>query len=90
MPDTPDPNDKKLLPDPNTWIYVAYQKLRSRIAECVDPLDAYLKTFDKFNAEYKLDPDAVIANFDNPDDPKDSGELRSAVINNRKQAEALT
>jgi len=89
MPDSPDPNDKKQLPDPNTWIYVAYQKLRSRIAECVDPLDAYLKTFDKFNAEYKLDPEAVIKQFDNPEDPKDSGELRGAVIANRRQADAL-
>jgi hypothetical protein len=72
MPELPDPADKKQLPDPNAWIYSAYERLRSKIADCVKPLDDYLKTFDKFNAEYKLDPLAVIAQFDNPDDPKDS------------------
>jgi hypothetical protein len=35
MPDAPDPADKRQLPDPNAWIYSAYEKLRSKIADCV-------------------------------------------------------
>lgn len=44
MPEKPDPLDKKQLPDPNTWIYEAYTKLRNKISEAIDPLDEYLKT----------------------------------------------
>lgn len=61
MPESPDPNDKKQLPDPNTWIYIAFAKLRSKIAECVEPLEKYLKTFTRFDGEYKLDPEKTIA-----------------------------
>jgi len=56
MPDVPDHNDKRALPDENTWIYVAYEKLEKKISESIEPLNAYLKTLKKYDAEYKLDP----------------------------------
>lgn len=56
MPKKPDPANKKELPDPNTWIYEAYTKLRTKIAETIEPLDQYLNTLKKYSAEFKLDP----------------------------------
>jgi hypothetical protein len=46
LPDTPDPNNKKLLNDENEWVYNAYMKLRTKVFESVDPLAEYLKTYD--------------------------------------------
>jgi hypothetical protein len=56
MPDLPDPNDKRQLPDENTWIYEAYTKLRSKILQTIEPLDQYLATLAKYKNEFKLDP----------------------------------
>jgi hypothetical protein len=39
MPEAPDPNDKKALPDPNAWIYQSYSKLRAKIVETIEPLE---------------------------------------------------
>ncbi len=52
MPDAPDKNDKKSLPDENTWIYIAYERLEKKISESIEPLEKYLKTLYKFKAEY--------------------------------------
>jgi hypothetical protein len=46
MPPTPDPENKKLLPDENAWVYTEYVRLRTKIFESVDPLGEYLKTYD--------------------------------------------
>lgn len=60
MPETPDASDLKLLPDPNTWVFEAYQKLRDKISDTIEPLEKYLATLKKYSPEYKLDPKAVI------------------------------
>ena len=64
MPEVPDPANKKLLPDENTWVYEEYNRLRQRIAETVDPLVQYLETFQVFTEEYKLDPEKLITELD--------------------------
>jgi hypothetical protein len=46
MPTIPDPENKKLLPDENAWVYTEYVRLRTKIFESVDPLGEYLKTYD--------------------------------------------
>jgi len=71
MPEKPDPNDKKQLPDENTWIYEAYTKLRSAILETIEPLDQYLATLNKYKTEFKLDPAKTIAQMDDDENPTD-------------------
>ena len=90
MPEKPDPSDKKLLPDPNTWIYVAYSELRTKICECIDPLQAYLATFKKHQKEYTLDPVAYVKAMDDEENPPEAEALRKDVIFHRKEAERLT
>jgi len=34
-PDEPDPNDKKLLPDENAWVYESYIKLREALEKAI-------------------------------------------------------
>ena len=85
MPEAPDPANKKLLPDENTWVYEEYNRLRQQIAETVDPLNTYIETFKVFADEYKLDPAAVIADLDDDDNPPDVLQLEKDVIFHRKE-----
>lgn len=80
MPEKPDPNDKRQLPDPNTWIYEAFQKLRENILQTIDPLEAYLETLKKYSSEYKLDPQAIIRVLDDDENPPEAEALRKDVI----------
>lgn len=89
MPDAPDPNDKRALPDENTWIYVAYERLEKKISEAIEPLEQYLKTLYKFKAEYLLDPVAVIAKLDDDENPPEAEALRKDIVFHKKEAERL-
>jgi HAMP domain-containing protein len=89
MPDVPDKNDKKSLPDENTWIYVAFERLEKKISESIEPLEQYLKTLHKFKAEYQLDPVAIIAKLDDDENPPEAETLRKDIIFHKKEAERL-
>lgn len=89
MPEKPDPANKKLLPDPNTWIFEAFDKLRTAIQQVVEPLHAYLDTLKKYKSEYVLDPFKVIKDLDDDDNPPEAETLRKGVIMHRADAERL-
>jgi len=88
-PIVPDPADKRLLPDPNTWIYEAYQKLNSRLSETLAPLEQYLATLKKYSAEFKLDPQAIIKVFDDEENPPEADALKKDVLLHQKEAARL-
>lgn len=92
LPEKPDPANKKLLPDENTWVYEEYDRLRRRISETVEPLTEYIATFKAFQEEYKLDPDKLIAELDDPENPPDAAavtQLQKDVNFHRQEAERL-
>ena len=59
-PDEVDPLDKRSLPDENAWVFDEYFRLRDKLEEAIKPLEAYIRTYDKYDKEYKLDPTGVI------------------------------
>ena len=61
LPEAPDVENKKALPDENTWVYTEYYRLMKKVYECIEPLENYIETFKIYKDEYKLDPDEVIA-----------------------------
>ena len=79
MPEAPDKEDKKKLPDENTWVYKEYQRLQSKVYECIEPLEEYLKTFQVYKDEYKLDKKAVIAELADEESQPEPIELRKLV-----------
>lgn len=92
LPEKPDPANKKLLPDENTWVYEEYDRLRRRISETVEPLCDYIATFKAFQEEYKLDPEKLIAELDDPENPPDAAQvtqLQKDVDRHRAEAERL-
>lgn len=44
----PDPNNKRLLPDENTWVYDEFSRLRSKVTEAILPLKDYLETYNQY------------------------------------------
>ena len=89
MPEAPAPEDKKKLPDENTWVYKEYQRLQSKIYECIEPLEQYIETFKVYRDEYKLDPRKEIAILGDEDTQPEPSELRKMVIEHTQQAQKL-
>lgn len=56
-PHDPNPDDQRELPDENTWVFDEYDKLRTVITNIIEPLDQYILTYNRFEDEYKFDPD---------------------------------
>jgi hypothetical protein len=88
-PEDPDPKDKKALPDENAWIFELYHQLTSKIDDAVEPLNDYIKTYAKYDKEYKLDPVAVMAKLDDEENPPEIDFLKKDVTFHMKEAERL-
>ena len=89
MPEEPDPENKKALPDENTWVYQEYHRLMRKVYECTEPLAKYIETFVVYKDEYKLDPDSVIAQLADEENQAEPAELRKLVIEHKEQAQKL-
>lgn len=79
-PDEIDPSDKKHLPDENAWVFDAYFQLRDGLEESIKPLEDYIRTYDKYDKEYKLDPVGVVKKLDDDENPPEIDFLRKDVI----------
>ena len=64
-----DPNDKKKLPDENTWLWEAFDELIVNMERSILPLDEYVKTFAAFEKENALNPDKYIKEKDTLENP---------------------
>ncbi len=89
QPEDPDPRDKRQLPDENAWVFELYHRLTSKVDEAVEPLNDYIKTYSKYDKEYKLDPAAVIKKLDDDDNPPEIDFLKKDVVFHQKEAERL-
>lgn len=88
-PDEPDATDKMSLPDENAWVYEAYFKLRDSLEQAIQPLDKYIHTYDKYEKEYKLDPEAYIKKLDDDDNPPEIDFLKKDVLFHQGEADRL-
>ena len=75
--------------DENTWVYKEYQRLQSKVYECIEPLEQYIATFLVYADEYKLDPDEVIAELADEETSPEPSELCKLVVEHREQATKL-
>lgn len=78
-PEEPNPDDLKELPNENTWVFDEFNKLRDRIANIIEPMEKYITTFDKYQKEYELDPDKIMAQWADPDDWPEVDVLRGDI-----------
>ena len=80
-----DKNDKKKLPDENTWLWEAKELLVENLERAIEPLGEYVKTFAAFEREKELNPDKYVKELDNADNPISAQELRADIYENLKK-----
>ena len=85
----PNPENKKELPDENTWAFDEYHQLREVITRVIDPLDEYLKTYAGFEKDYLFDPDTVMAPYEDPENWPEVEELRARIVFHQKEEKRL-
>ena len=88
-PEEPNPEDKRELPDENTWVFDEYNRLREVIARVIDPLDDYIKTYERFEQEYRFDPDAEMAPYEDPENWPEVDELKRQIIFHKSEEKRL-
>jgi hypothetical protein len=74
-----DPNKKSVLPDENTWLWDAYDEIKTALERAIEPLYEYVQTFSQFKEENQLNVDKYIQSIDNPDDPIDAEGLKADI-----------
>lgn len=60
-------------------MFTAYDSLRSKLEQAIRPLEEYIKTYDKYDKEYKLDPAQYIKKLDDEDNPPEIEFLKKDV-----------
>jgi hypothetical protein len=88
-PAPPDPNKKHVLPDENSWLWDAYDALKSALTESIQPLYEYLKTFDQFKPEFELNADKYVKSLDERDEPVSAEELKADIFRLREEETLL-
>jgi len=88
-PKPPDPNKKSSLPDENTWLWEAYDLLKQNLERAIEPLYDYVKTFDQFEGENKLNPDRYVRSLDEGEHPITAQALREDIYAKREEEERL-
>jgi len=86
-PNPVDPHKKSVLPDENTWLWEAYDALRTALTAAIQPLHEYVQTFSQFEAENKLSPDKYVALLDDGTadaEPADAETLRADIYRLRE------
>ena len=88
-PKAPDPNNKKILPDENTWLWNAFETIKLNLEKSIQPLSEYVKTFQQFEQENKLNPDRYVKIFDDPEKPMTAEDIKNDIQEHRMEEERL-
>lgn len=90
-PSPVDPNKKSVLPDENTWLWDAYDDLRTALTAAIQPLYEYVQTFSQFEEQHKLQPDKYVADLDGgtEQEPMDAEALRADIFALKEKEEEL-
>lgn len=68
-PSPVDPSKPSVLPDENTWLWDAYDDIKTALEKSIQPLYEYAQTFSQFEEEHKLVPDKYIKDIDDAEEP---------------------
>jgi hypothetical protein len=85
----PEPDDKQDLPDENSWAYDEYIKLKECIARIREPLDEYVRTYDRFQKEYEFDPEKEMKAYEDPENWPEVDVLRASIIFHQNEEKRL-
>jgi len=88
-PEEPNPDDLKELPNENTWVFDEFNKIRDAIANIIEPMEKYLTTYAKYQKEYEIDPDKIMAQWADPEDWPEVEVLKADIIFHKAEEKRL-
>lgn len=88
-PEEPNPDDLKELPNENTWVFDEFNKIRDAIANIIEPMEKYLTTYAKYQKEYEIDPDKIMAQWVDPEDWPEVEVLKADIIFHKAEEKRL-
>lgn len=83
------PEKKHILPDENTWLWNASESIRNALMAGVEPLRNYLRTFERFIPESKLNVEKYILNMNDYDNPSSVDEIKADIIKHREEVKRI-
>jgi hypothetical protein len=89
-PIAPDPNNKKILPDENGWLWEAYEQIKENLEEAIKPLNEYVETFSVFENENKLNPDKYVKEMDECENPPSVEEIKADIHNHMNEEKRIS
>ena len=78
-----------MLPDPDTWLWEAYETLKTALVVAIGPLEAYRQTFRQFEPEHGLDPGKYMRALEEREEPVDAEELRLDIYSKKEEEAKL-
>jgi hypothetical protein len=88
-PEEPNPDDLKELPNEHTWVFDEFNKIRDAIANIIEPMEKYLTTYAKYQKEYEIDPDKIMAQWVDPEDWPEVEVLKADIIFHKAEEKRL-
>jgi len=88
-PQLPDPAKKNILPDENTWLWEAFDQIKSELERQITPLYDYVQTFKQFEPESKLNPDQFVKALDDREGGISPEELKYDIQLHREEEDKL-
>mmetsp|Transcript_44410 Transcript_44410/g.32480 ORF Transcript_44410/g.32480 Transcript_44410/m.32480 type:complete len:84 (-) Transcript_44410:11-262(-) len=80
---------KSSLPDENTWLWEAYETLKLNLERAIEPLYEYVRTFEKFEGENKLNPDKYVRSLDEGEQSITAEALKADIQAKREEEARL-
>ena len=83
------PERKHILPDENTWLWDASERIRLSLLSGVDPLKDYLKTYEKFIPESQLNVEKHILKLNDYENPATVDEIKIDIEKHREEVKRI-
>jgi len=83
------PERKHILPDENTWLWVASNNIEKALESGIEPLQRFLETFSVFKEESQLNPEKYVRALDDFDNPASVDEIKMDIQKHQKEVKRL-
>ena len=88
-PGIPDPNDKRALPDPNTWVWLLYDALHKAVQKAIRPMYEYLEVYRQFKEVNELNVEEYMTAFDDEENPPPVTDIKREIYQYRKMQQQI-
>ena len=85
----PKPNPDTKTVDENTWVWNLYESLEEKTKEALEPLNIYIKKYEKYKEVSVLNPDDYVRSLDKEQNQKPTAEIKKDILDNMAKEKAI-